>query len=66
MVDTYLQKLAFEVSGGPSGSFVVYRMSGREAISEPFRFEVDLVSNDPDLTLDGYVGKEAVLAITRL
>ena len=66
MVDTYLQKLAFEVSGGPSGSFAVYRMSGREAISEPFRFEVDLVSNDPDLTLDGYVGKEAVLTITRL
>ena len=33
MVDTYLQKLAFEVSGGPSGSFAVYRMSGREAIS---------------------------------
>jgi len=66
MVDNYSQKLEFAVSGEPSDSFAVYRMSGREAISEPFRFEVDLVSQDPDLALDEFVGKEGVLTITRL
>jgi len=65
MVDGYVQKLEFEVSGESMDGFVVFRMSGREAISEPFRFEVDLVSQDPELALDGLVGREGVLTITR-
>lgn len=66
MADSYLQKLAFIIDGQPDDVFAVFRMSGREAISEMFRFEIDLVSDDPDLILDGLAGKAATLTVTRL
>lgn len=66
MVDNYVQKLDFTVDGQAADTFAVFRMSGREAISELFRFEVDLVSDDPDIALDSLAGKDATLTITRL
>ena len=35
------------------------RLEGREAISEPFHFEVEAVAKDPDIDLDQLIGKPA-------
>lgn len=66
MADSYVQRLDFTVDTQPADTFAVFRMSGREAISELFRFEVDMVSDDPDIALDALAGKDATLTITRL
>jgi type VI secretion system VgrG family protein len=66
MANSYAQKLEFIVDDQPADTFAVFRMSGREAISEMFRFEVDLVSDDPNLSLDALAGKDATLTVTRL
>jgi type VI secretion system secreted protein VgrG len=49
---------------GP-GAFGVTAFTGREAISQPFRFEIDLVSPDPDLSTDDVLGQAATLARQR-
>jgi len=66
MADSYVQKLDFTVDGQAADAFAVFAMIGREAISELFRFEVDLVADDPDIALDSIAGKDATLTITRL
>lgn len=49
----------------PEDTFEVVGFEGIEAISEPFRFEIELLSNDPDLDLDNLVGKPAVFEFFR-
>jgi len=66
MAETYTQQLEFTVDGQADDAFTVFRMTGREAISELFRFEVDVVSDDSHLALDTLAGKDASLTITRL
>jgi len=41
----------------------VISFTGREAVSEPYRFMIDLLASDPDLALDGLVGQTATLTI---
>ncbi|WP_252272410.1 type VI secretion system tip protein TssI/VgrG [Pseudomonas subflava] len=41
----------------------VLEFNGREALDQPYRFEVELVSEKPDLDLDELLGKPAFLAI---
>ena len=65
MVDNYAQKLEFTVYDQPDDTFSVFAMTGREAISELFRFEVDLVSDDPNVEHDKLIGEAASLTITR-
>lgn len=66
MADHFVQDLAFSVHGLAVDAFAVFRMSGREAISEPFRFEIDLVSDDPEVAIDSIVGNDATLTVARL
>ena len=54
----------FSVSGLPDETFQVGRFAGREAISEPFRFELDLVSAEPDVDFSAVLGAQATF--TRL
>lgn len=57
-------QFAFAVSGLPEGTFQVSRFAGREAVSEPFRFELDLVSSTTDVDFAAVVGAQATF--TRL
>lgn len=45
--------------------FEVFRIRGEEAISRPFRFEIDLVTDEPELDLASVVGHEASLTIAQ-
>ncbi|MDN4502259.1 type VI secretion system tip protein TssI/VgrG [Alteromonadaceae bacterium BrNp21-10] len=45
--------------------FQVIGFEGFEAISEPFHFDLDLISAEPDIKLEKLVGKTATLEITR-
>jgi type VI secretion system VgrG family protein len=45
--------------------FQVVGFDGVEAISELFEFNIDLISNDPNIDLKSLVGKNATLAITK-
>jgi type VI secretion system secreted protein VgrG len=47
------------------GSLRVQALRGREAVSEPFRYEVELESDDGALDLAGAVGKELAVAVER-
>src|SRR5690606_11645016 len=40
----------------------VLEFNGREALDQPYRFEVELVSEKPDLDLDELLGRPAFLA----
>ncbi|MEQ8398378.1 type VI secretion system tip protein TssI/VgrG [Thalassobaculum sp.] len=66
MADAYVQSLEFTVDGQPSSTFAVFRLTGREAVSELFRFDVDVVSENSGIALPTLAGKDATLTITRL
>lgn len=51
----------FTVSGGPD--FAVYAFSGRERVSEPYEFSVELVSPRHDVDLTDLIGRNACLTI---
>lgn len=55
------QPIRFEPAAVPPGTFHVASLRGEEAVSRPYRFELDLVSSDPDLPLDDLLGSAAVL-----
>ena len=59
MAEPYNQRLEVKIEGQPDNAFAVFRMSGREAISELFRFELDMLSDDADVGLSGIAGKGA-------
>jgi len=48
-----------------AGSLRVAAVRGREAVSEPFRFEVELESDEGAIDLAGAVGKELAVAVCR-
>src|SRR5262245_31936973 len=58
-------QFSFEVAGTPPEKFALIRMEGREALSELYRFDIDLVSADPDLDPEKIVNQPAVVAIDR-
>ena len=49
---------------GP-GPLLFYAMSGREALGQPFVYEVDLLSEDPNLDLSVLLGQPASVALER-
>lgn len=56
--------LRFESPSIPSSSSLrVIAMRGEEALSRPFRFEIELCSSDPALPLDDIIGRPAALHI---
>lgn len=48
------------LDGVPS-DLKVFKFSGTEAISQPYRFELELVSEQPDLDLEGLLHRQAYL-----
>ena len=59
-----VSQFQFAVAGLPEDTFGVTRFAGREAVSEPFRFELDLVSTQPDVDFAAVLGAPATF--TRL
>ena len=51
----------FTVGGLDPGTFEVVAFTGREAVSEPFRFELRLASRDPDVDPAAVLGARATL-----
>src|SRR5512140_2641634 len=58
-------KFSFQVNGCDAGKFALVRIEGREAISECYRFDADIVSADPDIDPDKVVNQPAVVLIDR-
>lgn len=54
---------AFSLPGQPDPELTAYAFTGTEAISRPFRFEIDLVGQTEDLDLDAMLGREAALTL---
>ena len=46
-------------------ALVFYAMSGRETLGQPFNYEVDLLSEDPNLDLTALLGKTAGVSLER-
>jgi type VI secretion system VgrG family protein len=58
-------ELKFESKALGAETFSVLRFSGEEAISQLYRFEIDLVSEEPDIDQDAVLGQPATLTIQR-
>ncbi|MFT4929695.1 MAG: type VI secretion system secreted protein VgrG [Phenylobacterium sp.] len=56
------EHLFFELSD-PDLEFSVLRLRGHEGISETFEFQLELVSEDPEVTFDDVVGQSCVMTI---
>jgi type VI secretion system secreted protein VgrG len=54
-----VSQFRFDVAGLPEGTLRVTRFAGREAVSEPFRFELDLVSDRADVDFAAVLGAAA-------
>ncbi len=63
MAEYYVQSLGFTVDGQKADTFTVFRMRGREAISELFRFEVEAVSSNAALAGSTLIGQSACLTV---
>ncbi len=46
-----------------SAGLRVHQFTGRESLSQPFEFQIDLVCDDPDLDLDAPIGQPAYLTL---
>ncbi|MGH6913559.1 MAG: type VI secretion system Vgr family protein, partial [Geminicoccales bacterium] len=59
--------ISFEVSvsGMAPGALRVVTVEGEEALSRPYRFEIEAVSDDPNLAVDALPGKPATLTMRR-
>ena len=58
-------RLEFESANLAPEVFVVSRLEGTEAVSSPFRFEILLVSDDPDIAFGDVVNQRATLIMKR-
>jgi Rhs element Vgr protein len=56
-------QLVFEVEGGAPDQFIVLRYRGTEGLSQLYRFEIELSSDEPEVAFDDVVGKPAILSI---
>ena len=61
--DTSKAQIAFQVAGGAPDQLLVSRYHGTEGLSQLYRFEIDLVAEDADVSLDDSVGRPAVLSM---
>ena len=55
----------FAASALPADTFRVVTFEGDEAISQPYRFEINLVSNDPEILFEDVLGQPATLTMYR-
>lgn len=56
--------LSFESAALPVDTFQILKFDGEEEVSQLFRFEMQLVSRDPDIDFDAVLEASAKLAIT--
>ena len=56
---------SFESAQLPPDTFQVLRFEGTEGISEPFKFELQLISNDPDIEFSKVVNEMATFTMMR-
>jgi uncharacterized protein involved in type VI secretion and phage assembly len=63
MRDLSAAQLVFQIVGGDPDQFHVIRYRGTEGLCQLFRFELDLVSVEPDMDVDKIVGTSAVLQV---
>ena len=49
----------------PADTFRLVRFNGEEEISQPFRFEIELVSEDPEVDIGEVLRQPALLALER-
>ena len=60
-----VSQFQFAVADLPEDTFQVTRFAGREAVSEPFRFELDLVSGQTDVDFSSVLGAQATFTRMR-
>jgi len=65
MADDFAAKFYFETEALGSDTFRVLDFEGHEEISRPFRFEINLVSDDPEVDLDAVINEPAEFSIER-
>src|SRR5262245_43077225 len=53
----------FSSDGFTDVALRVFRFVGREALSQPFEFQIDLVCDDADLDLEAPIGQSAALTL---
>ena len=58
-------RITFESKALDAETFSVLRFTGEEAISEPYRFEIDLLSEQGDIDPDAVLGRPATLSVQR-
>ena len=58
-------RFVFRTGGQPDDLLSVVDFTGEEAISQPFRFVVNLVSTDPDIAFEDIVNEKASLLMAR-
>ena len=56
-------QLAFQVAGGSVDQFDVVRYRGTEGLCQLYRFEIELVTDEEQISFDDVVGKPGVLSI---
>ncbi|GMQ82695.1 MAG: hypothetical protein BMS9Abin05_2153 [Rhodothermia bacterium] len=65
-LDANVARYHFEASELPDDTFSVVSFTGQEKISGLFRFEIQLVSDDPQISYDDVVNKRAKFIMMRL
>lgn len=55
----------FQCSDLPYDTFGVVGFDGHDTVSKPYHFNIDLVSSDPNISIDDVVGKPASLYLVR-
>ncbi|ARA91965.1 MAG: type VI secretion system tip protein VgrG [Bacteroidetes bacterium] len=64
-LDANVSRFYFEAESLPADTFQVVRFSGLEELSHPFRFELTLVSEDPDIDFAAVVNHAATFTMLR-
>jgi type VI secretion system secreted protein VgrG len=59
------QRLLAIAGSFPGGTFTVQRLNGREALSQCFAFDVDLLSDSPSFDISTLIGDTVAIAIDR-
>ncbi len=54
-----------QIEGFDPGAIQVVRIAGEETLTRPYRFDVDVVSSQPDLPLEDVLATTATLSLTR-
>ena len=54
-----------QIEGLDPGAIQVVRLTGEETLTRPYRFDIDVISSQPDLPLEDFLATSATLTVTR-